>query len=100
MNILEAMDAPALFGADFTGESGEPGRVLLSSLFALDGPSDAELFAACTGRQEPQAACSCWRPTGDRRESCSATSGGSSRCRSWRSGSSALRGVYSSTSFA
>ena len=49
------MDDPALFGADFTGESWKPWRVLLASLFALEGPTDHELFAVCTGRQEPQA---------------------------------------------
>ena len=54
MNILEAMDDPALFGADFTGKSWEPWRVLLSSLFALDGPTDPELFTTCTGRDTPQ----------------------------------------------
>ena len=54
MNILDAMNDPALFGNDFDGESWAAWRVLLRCLFGLEiSDEDREAFAACTGRQSP-----------------------------------------------
>ena len=57
MNILTALDDPALFGPHFKGNTWRPWRAFLATLFAL--PMDAEalaLYQAHTGRAEAPAA--------------------------------------------
>ena len=54
MNILAALDDPALFGPHFRGDTWRPWRSFLAALFAL--PMDAEalaLYQTHTGRAEP-----------------------------------------------
>ncbi len=54
MNILEAMDDPALFGAHFGGPSWQPWRVFLAALFGLPMDDAAlAIYREHTGRQEP-----------------------------------------------
>ena len=56
MNLLEAMEDPALFGEDFEDESWDAWRVLLRVLFGLPLSLDeCRTFNHCTGRQEPPA---------------------------------------------
>ena len=57
MNILDAMDDPALFGEHYQGPTWEPWRALLAALFALE-MSDSRLatYRHHTGRQEPPTA--------------------------------------------
>ena len=58
MTILEACTDPKLFARWFAGDSWRPWRVFLAALFGLplDSEADAALFAACSGRTEPQTA--------------------------------------------
>ena len=54
MNILQAMDDPALFGPHFRGDTWKPWRAFLAALFALPLDDDAlALFQAHTGRVAP-----------------------------------------------
>ena len=57
MNVLEAMDDPALFAPHFRGGTWKPWRAFLAALFALPMDDDAlALYRAHTGRVEPPAA--------------------------------------------
>ena len=57
MNILEALDDPALFAPHFRGDTWGPWRAFLAALFALP-MDDAQLalYRTHTGRQEPPTA--------------------------------------------
>lgn len=57
MNILEAMDDPALFGPHFRGGSWTAWRAFLAALFGLPMPDDQlALYRHHTGRVEPPSA--------------------------------------------
>lgn len=57
MNIIEAMDDPALFGPHFQGGSWGAWRAFLRALFALPmGDADLAAYRHHTGRSEPPAA--------------------------------------------
>ncbi|CAN2533038.1 hypothetical+protein [Methylocapsa aurea] len=51
MNILDALDDPALFAPHFRGESWRPWRAFLTALFALPDEDGSELYHLATGRQ-------------------------------------------------
>lgn len=54
MNILEALDDPALFAPHFRGGTWKPWRAFLTALFGLPMDDDAlTLYRAHTGRTEP-----------------------------------------------
>ncbi len=54
MNILQAVDDPALFGAMFPPKSWGPWRVFLAALFALEiNDEAAEVYRRHTGRETP-----------------------------------------------
>ncbi len=57
LNIIEALDDPALFAPHFRGHTWQPWRAFLAALFALPMGDDAlDLYRAHTGRQAPPAA--------------------------------------------
>lgn len=57
LNILEALDHPALFGPHFRGESWQAWRVFLAALFGLPMDDEQrEIYAEHTGRADPPAA--------------------------------------------
>lgn len=57
MNILAALDDPALFAPHFRGDTWKPWRAFLAALFALPMDEAAlALYRAHTGRTEPPAA--------------------------------------------
>ncbi len=57
MNILAALDDPALFAPHFRGATWKPWRAFLAALFALPMDNDAlALFRAHTGRETPPVA--------------------------------------------
>lgn len=54
MNILQAMDDKTLFGPHFKGDSWEPWRAFLATLFALPLNDEAQaIYKRHTGRTEP-----------------------------------------------
>jgi hypothetical protein len=70
MNIIQAMDDPAVFGAHFrTREHWQAWRAFLAALFGLGMSAfERNLFQQCTGRQTPpkKAACEAWLVIGRR----------------------------------
>jgi hypothetical protein len=57
MNILDAINDPAVFGKHFRGDSWASWRSFLAALFALPmTPDQLAIFKQCTGRETPPAA--------------------------------------------
>ena len=57
MNILQALDDPALFGSAFAGATWRAWRVFLAALFGLPiSAAELELYQQHTGREAPPAA--------------------------------------------
>jgi hypothetical protein len=53
LTILDVLDDPAVFGAQFSGATWEAWRALLVALFGLSAsPEQADLIRCCTGRQD------------------------------------------------
>lgn len=56
IDILQALDDPALFKSHFRGKSWRAWRAFLAALFALSYEDGAEPYRAATGRQKPPTA--------------------------------------------